>query len=127
DVVIRIPVMLGFVHAVHLAARNVTDRLQRAGTVLVLASMLVGATFPAWADRLTPRGTFDGIPQYWQDTTDWVSDNAEPGRGALLLPSSAFPDYLWGSTGDEPIQPLSTRSWILRNSVPLTPPGTIRT
>src|SRR5690606_34926921 len=34
DVVIRIPVMLGFVHAVHLAARNVTDRLQRAGTVL---------------------------------------------------------------------------------------------
>src|SRR5690606_17091281 len=71
-------------------------------------------------------GTFDGIPLYWQDATAWVSDNAQPGRGALLLPSSAFPDYLWGSTGDEPIQPLSTGSWILGNPVPLTPPGTIR-
>lgn len=126
DLLIRIPVMLGFVHALHLAARQLRDRPQRIGMALALGSILVGATYPAWADRLTPRGTFDGIPQYWQDTTDWVSDNAEPGRGALMLPSSAFPDYLWGSTGDEPIQPLSTGSWILRNSIPLTPAGTIR-
>lgn len=127
DLMIRIPITLGFVHALHLAARQMADRPQRIGLGLALGSVLVGATFPAWADRLTPRGTFDGIPQYWQDTTDWVSDNASPGRGALLLPSSAFPDYLWGSTGDEPIQPLSTGAWILRNSIPLTPAGTIRT
>lgn len=126
DVIIRIPVMLGFVHALHVGARALVDRPQRIGFGLALGSILVGATFPAWADRLAPRGTFDDIPQYWQDTTAWVSDNAEPGRGALLLPSSAFPDYLWGSTGDEPMQPLSTGSWIIRNSVPLTPAGTIR-
>ncbi|WP_313404642.1 alpha-(1-_3)-arabinofuranosyltransferase family protein [Aeromicrobium sp.] len=126
DLLIRIPVTLGFVHALHVAARRMADRPQRLGLGLALGSVLVGATFPAWADRLATRGTFDDIPQYWQDTTAWVSDNATPGRGALLLPSSAFPDYLWGSTGDEPIQPLSTGSWILRNSIPLTPAGTIR-
>lgn len=126
DLLIRIPIMLGLVHCVHVAAGRLKERPERLGLGLALGSILVGATFPAWADRLTPRGTFDGIPQYWQDTTDWVSDNAAPGRGALLLPSSAFPDYLWGSTGDEPIQPLSTGSWILRNSIPLTPAGTIR-
>lgn len=126
DVLIRIPVMLGFVHAVHLAGRAVVDRPQRIGVGLALGSVLVGATFPAWSDRLAPGGSFDGIPQYWQDATAWVSDHAEPGRGALLLPSSSFPDYLWGSTGDEPVQPLSTGSWIVRNAVPLTPPGTIR-
>ena len=127
DLLIRIPVLLGFVHAVHLAAGLLRERPQRIGLGLALGSVLVGATFPAWADRLAPRGTFDGIPQYWQETTAWVSDNAGPGRGAVLLPSSAFPDYLWGSTGDEPMQPLSTGQWILRNSIPLTPAGTIRT
>lgn len=126
DVLIRIPVMLGFVHALHVAARAVVDRPQRIGFGLALGSVLVGATFPAWSDRIAPSGSFDGVPQYWHDTTDWVSDNAKPGRGALLLPSSSFPDYLWGSTGDEPMQPMSTGSWIVRNAVPLTPAGTIR-
>ncbi len=126
DLVIRIPLTLGFVHALSVTARHLVTLPQRWGLGLALGSVLVGSTLPAWSDQLAPTGTFDGIPQYWQDSTDWVSDHAEPGRGAILLPSSAFPDYLWGSTGDEPIQPLSTGTWILRNSVPLTPAGTIR-
>lgn len=126
DVIIRIPVTLGFVHALSVSARYLRSVPQRWGLGLALGSVLVGAALPAWSDRLAPGGTFDGIPQYWQDASAWISDHAGPGNAALLLPSSAFPDYLWGSTGDEPVQPLSTGSWILRNSVPLTPPGTIR-
>lgn len=126
DVIVRIPLTLGFVHALAVAARHLKAVPQQWGLGLALGSVLVGAAMPAWSDRLTPAGTFDGIPQYWQDASAWISDHAGPGDAALLLPSSAFPDYLWGSTGDEPVQPLSTGSWILRNSIPLTPPGTIR-
>ena len=44
-----------------------------------------------------------------------------------MLPGSAFGDYLWGRPRDEVIQALGDTPWSLRNAVPLTPPGAIRT
>lgn len=128
DVVVRLPLALGAAHAVAvLAGRTRVDResrIQRAAVALIAVSAVVGATAPAWGATLPYRGSIEGeLPGYWDETAQWL---AERDGTALLAPSSAFADYLWGSTGDEPLQPLARSTWVVRNSVPLTPGATIR-
>jgi arabinofuranan 3-O-arabinosyltransferase len=43
-----------------------------------------------------------------------------------VLPASSFGTYAWGSTGDEPLQPLARSDWEVRNAIPLTPAAHIR-
>src|SRR5690606_5808856 len=58
--------------------------------------------------------------------TDWLGENAEQ-ENTLVLPGSAFGDYLWGRPRDEVVQALGTTAWSMRNAVPLVPPTAIRT
>lgn len=131
DVLIRLPLVLGLVHAATGLARGVTgsvrtQRTGRAAVALLTAAAVVGATVPAWTAELPRRGTFQDVPQYWMQAADWLDENAE-GQNTLVLPGSAFGDYLWGSPRDEVLQALAGTPWTVRNAVPLTPAGTIRT
>jgi arabinofuranan 3-O-arabinosyltransferase len=131
DVLIRLPLVLGLVHAATSLARGVTgsrrvQRTGRAAVALLAAASVVGATVPAWTAELPRRGTFHDVPQYWEQAADWLAENAE-GQNTLVLPGSAFGDYLWGSPRDEVLQSLAGTPWTVRNAVPLTPSGTIRT
>ncbi|MBS9533315.1 DUF3367 domain-containing protein [Mycobacterium sp. M1] len=96
--------------------------------LVVLTALLVG-TSPAWTGQLTPPGTFAAIPQYWRDTADWlVTHNAgspAPGR-VLVAPGAPFATQTWGTSHDEPLQVLDVGPWGVRDSIPLTPPQTIR-
>src|SRR5690606_39967300 len=49
------------------------------------------------------------IPGYWEDAVAWLDSHSE--GTALLVPSSSFATYLWGTLTDEPIQPLATSAW----------------
>lgn len=127
DVIIRLPLLLGLCHAVTLALRataGAADLVARTGVVLTVASCLVGAVLPAWSGRIAPSQAMEQIPGYWEDAVAWLDSHSE--GTALLVPSSSFATYLWGTLTDEPIQPLATSAWAVRNNVPLTPPGTIR-
>lgn len=127
DVLIRLPIALGVAHAIGSWLTTAQrDRLpyQQFGAVLVVASALIGATMPAWSGRLANNGAFEELPGYWPEAAHWLEEHAD--GTALLLPSSAFGTYAWGSTGDEPIQPLANSAWAVRNSVPLTSASTIR-
>ncbi|HEY4630843.1 MAG TPA: DUF3367 domain-containing protein, partial [Blastococcus sp.] len=131
DPVLRIPLALGVAHLCGILFRRVRrsgrDRLRplaHAGIgVMVLA--LIAVASPAVAGRLTAPTGFEALPPYWQQTADWLED-AQPSGRALLLPASSFGTYAWGSTSDEPLQPLAESPWEVRNAIPLTPAAHIR-
>jgi arabinofuranan 3-O-arabinosyltransferase len=150
DPVIRIPVVLGIAQllgriplpgwgpgsvpvSVWLRAFAHPERDKRvAATVVILAALAVSTSL-AWTGRLTPPGTFRAIPQYWHEAADWLSEHNSgsktgtpaPGR-VLVVPGAPFATQVWGTSHDEPLQVLGSSAWGVRDSIPLTPPQTIR-
>ncbi|MEU7142109.1 alpha-(1-_3)-arabinofuranosyltransferase [Nocardia sp. NPDC046473] len=135
---IRIPLVLGLAQLlakVPLPAsvpmpvwRSAFAHPERDRTVAVAALILTALTLStslAWTGKLAPRGAYDHVPAYWQQTADWLHHNASDTR-ALVVPGAPFGSQVWGLTRDEPLQALASTPWAIRDAVPLNPPGTIR-
>lgn len=139
---IRIPLVLGIAHLlsriplpgsvprpvwVHAYAHPEDDKRVAVG-IVVLTALLV-ATSLAWTGRLTPPGAFKAIPDYWHEAAEWLTEHKTagptPGR-VLVVPGAPFATQVWGNTHDEPLQVLGEFPWGVRDSIPLTPPQTIR-
>ncbi|MCV7397754.1 DUF3367 domain-containing protein [Mycobacterium paraseoulense] len=140
--VIRIPIVLGLAHAlgriplpgrrpasVWLRAFAHPERDRRVAVAIVVLTALMVSTSLAWTGRLTPPGTFSAIPRYWQETAAWLDEHNTgtpvPGR-VLVAPGAPFATQVWGTSHDEPLQVLGGSPWGVRDSIPLTPPQTIR-
>ncbi|MEV6096629.1 alpha-(1-_3)-arabinofuranosyltransferase [Nocardia sp. NPDC051981] len=135
---IRLPLVLGLAHLlsrVPLPAsvplpvwRRAFAHPERDRMVAVAALVLTALTLStslAWTGKLAPRGSYDRVPAYWQQTADWLAHNASDTR-ALVVPGAPFGSQVWGLTRDEPLQALASTPWAVRDSVPLNPPGAIR-
>lgn len=139
---IRIPIVLGIAHLLSRiplpgsAARRVWVRSfahpeddKRVAVGIVVLTALLVATSLAWTGRLTPPGAFKAIPDYWHQAADWLTehkaDGPTPGR-VLVVPGAPFATQVWGNSHDEPLQVLGEFPWGVRDSIPLTPPQTIR-
>jgi arabinofuranan 3-O-arabinosyltransferase len=139
---LRLPLALGLAHLLgriplpgsaprqewtNAFAHPERDKRVAVGVVVMVA--LAAATSLAWTGRLTPPGAFDAIPQYWHDTADWLDEHntgsPTPGR-VLVVPGAPFATQVWGNSHDEPLQVLGSSPWGARDSIPLTPPQTIR-
>jgi arabinofuranan 3-O-arabinosyltransferase len=105
------------------------ERDKRVAAGIVVLTALMAGTSLAWSGRITPPGTFSAIPRYWHDAADWLSAHntgaPTPGR-VLVVPGAPFATQLWGTSHDEPLQVLGNSPWGVRDSIPLTPPQTIR-
>ncbi|HUH70587.1 MAG TPA: alpha-(1-_3)-arabinofuranosyltransferase [Mycobacterium sp.] len=143
--VIRIPVVLGIAQllgriplpgsasaSVWLRAFAHPERDKRVAATVVVLTALGVSTSLAWTGRLTPPGTFSAIPRYWHEAADWLSEHnvseaggLNPGR-VLVVPGAPFATQVWGTSHDEPLQVLGSSPWGVRDSIPLTPPQTIR-
>lgn len=140
--VIRIPIALGLAQllgrvplpgrvpaAASLRAFAHPERDRRVAATVVILTALAVSTSLAWTGRLTPPGTFSAIPRYWQDAADWLTAHntgtPRPGR-VLVAPGAPFATQVWGTSHDEPLQVLGDSPWGVRDSIPLTPPQTIR-
>ncbi len=140
--VIRLPLVLGLAHLlsriplpgsaprpvwVRAFAHPENDKRVAVG-IVVMAALMV-ATSMAWTGRLTPPGAFSAIPDYWHQAADWLTKNntgqPAPGR-VLVVPGAPFATQVWGNSHDEPLQVLGESPWGVRDSIPLTPPQTIR-
>ncbi|MGH3521474.1 MAG: alpha-(1-_3)-arabinofuranosyltransferase, partial [Mycobacterium sp.] len=139
---IRIPVVLGLAELlgriplpgsaprpawIHAFAHPERDKRVAAGTVVLIALMV--STSLAWTGRVTPPGTFSAIPRYWHEAADWLTahNTGAPTAGrVLVVPGAPFATQLWGTSHDEPLQVLGDSPWGVRDSIPLTPPQTIR-
>ncbi|MDT5211114.1 MAG: arabinofuranan 3-O-arabinosyltransferase [Mycobacterium sp.] len=135
---LRLPLALGLAHLlgriplpgsaprrewVDAFAHPERDKRVAVGVVVLVA--LAAATSLAWTGRLTPPGAFVAIPQYWHDTADWLDEHNTGGR-VLVAPGAPFATQIWGNSHDEPLQVLGNGPWGVRDSIPLTPPETIR-
>ena len=139
DPIIRLPIVLGLAHLIGVlgqrkvaagrrdpaAGAAVGERFAAVGLVLVCVVSIVGAAGPALSGRLGQANEFEAIPTYWRQTANWLDENSD-GTTALLVPGSSFGFYIWGDPDDEPLQPLASSPWAVRDAVPLTPPGNIR-
>ena len=139
---IRIPVVLGVAQllgrvplpgsapkALWLNAFAHPERDKRIAVGMVTLTALIAATSLAWTGRITPPGTFTAIPRYWHEAADWLSSHntGTPAAGrVLVVPGAPFATQLWGTSHDEPLQVLGDSPWGVRDSIPLTPPQTIR-
>jgi arabinofuranan 3-O-arabinosyltransferase len=136
---LRLPLALGLAHLmgriplpgstarrewIHAFAHPERDKRVAVGVVVLAA--LAAATSLAWTGRLTPPGSFDAIPQYWHDTADWLDEHNSGGGRVLVAPGAPFATQVWGNSHDEPLQVLGSSPWGVRDSIPLTPPETIR-
>jgi arabinofuranan 3-O-arabinosyltransferase len=139
---IRIPVVLGLAHLLGRiplpgsvpkplwrSAFAHPERDKRVAVGIVVLTALMAGTSLAWTGRMTPPGTYSAIPRYWHDAADWLSAHntgvPKPGR-VLVVPGAPFATQLWGTSHDEPLQVLGDSPWGVRDSIPLTPPQTIR-
>ena len=138
---IRLPLVLGLAHLLgriplpgsaprrdwmRAFAHPENDKRVAVGIVVLVA--LAAGTSLAWTGRLTPPGAFDAIPPYWHQTADWLDEHnagSPPGR-VLVVPGAPFATQMWGTSHDEPLQVLGNSPWGVRDSIPLTPPETIR-
>ena len=95
----------------------------------MLAALAVGDV--AGVDRTArpARARSTAIPRYWHETADWLTAHntgtPTPGR-VLVVPGAPFATQVWGTSHDEPLQVLGDSPWGVRDSIPLTPPQTIR-
>jgi arabinofuranan 3-O-arabinosyltransferase len=133
DPVVRIPLVLGLVHLVSVlgarradAAPHGAARVPAAGVLVLAGAALLGSTVPAWTADLARSGSFTALPVYQTQAYDWLNTHADR-QNTLLLPASAFGDYLWGNPRDEVAQAYVRTPWSVRSAVPLAPPGAIRT
>ncbi|WP_307787635.1 alpha-(1-_3)-arabinofuranosyltransferase [Mycolicibacterium sp. S2-37] len=142
DPVLRLPLALGLIHLlsrvplpgsvprpVWLGALAHPERDRRVAVGIVVLTALAAGTSLAWTGRLTPPGAFSAIPSYWHEAAQWLDDNntGDPTAGrVLVVPGAPFATQIWGSSHDEPLQVLGDSPWGVRDSIPLTPPETIR-
>ena len=139
---IRIPIVLGLAQLLGriplpgsvpkplwLNAFAHPERNRRVAVGIVVLTALMAGTSLAWTGRIAPPGTYSAIPRYWHDAADWLSahNTGAPTRGrVLVVPGAPFATQLWGTSHDEPLQVLGDGPWGVRDSIPLTPPQTIR-
>jgi arabinofuranan 3-O-arabinosyltransferase len=127
DPLVRLPLAVGLAHAVDRLARAIAGRrlAVQAPAWGAVALVVLVAVSPGLSGAIAPHGTFSDMARQWKEAGAWLSDRAGDGR-ALVVPAASFGEYEWGRTIDEPIRPLSSAGYAVRDAVPLTPAGTIR-
>lgn len=98
-----------------------------AQAVLAVSAVSIGAIAlgPVLSNHLVSAGRVETMAGYWEGTSRWLAANSGGSR-ALIVPGAPFPNYFWGETGDDAIQPVAQSPWLVRSAVPLAQPGLIR-
>lgn len=87
------------------------------GTVAILGLLGVAA-LPALTGQLYPEGSYPSLPGYWNQAMAWINARGSLST-TLLLPGAAFGKFDWGTTNDQPAEPLAAVPWAGRDIAPL--------
>ena len=127
DLILRLPLALGVGFALDALMGRAALR-HPFGPRVVAGAMTVVVALGAWpmaTGTLARDRSFAAIPDYWAEAAQWLGEESPDGR-ALVVPGASFGIYSWGRTQDEPLQPLATSPWAVRDAVPLSSAGNIR-
>ncbi len=129
DPIVRLPLALGFGHAVVVGARAALVRWPRlAGAAplffLVPAALVLSLGQPYLMNHTRTPG-WDEISTPWRQARDYLAAHAD-GRTTLVLPGSGFAQQTWGWTLDEPLLVLGGVDLVTRSQVPIIPGQSIR-
>ena len=126
DLMLRLPLALGLMAAVDAGAQLALRKRLLPWVIPVGAALaVVAVTSPVLVGQLARPEGYRELPEYWTDAAEWL--DAQPAEGAvLMLPASSFADFEWGSTKDNPLQPLLGRPFVHRDAVPLGSIGATR-
>lgn len=126
DVVVRIPLALGAMASIDALARVVTRaRLVPALVPMAVCLVIVSVASPALVGQLARPESYRALPTYWKQAARWLDSQPEEGA-VLVLPAAGTADFEWGSTKDNPLQPLLERPFVHRDGVPLGSAGATR-
>ncbi|WP_166391618.1 alpha-(1-_3)-arabinofuranosyltransferase domain-containing protein [Nocardioides ochotonae] len=128
DPTVRLPLAIGFGHAVVLITRWVAARWPRhdprALVALVMAALVMSLGQPyLFNDSRTPGWT--EVSEPWQEAQRYLIEH-QGETATLILPGSGFAQQDWGWTIDEPLLLLGGVNRVVRSQVPLVPGQTIR-
>ena len=128
DPVLRLALALALAHALRSLLRDAVvlpaTRWLRPAGLVTAGAVIAGSAWPLWSGSITDGRTHGGIPAYWEQAASWLNDRGS-GR-ALVVPGSSFGVFIWGRPQDEPLQPVATSPWAVRDAVPLSSAGNIR-
>jgi len=133
DPLVRLPIALGVGHLLarvrvprQIALPRFEVRLPaRLLVTLAAAGLGLVAISPVLTNHLVSSQRVTAEPSWWASTAKWLAANGSGAR-ALVVPGSASPEYLWGGTVDNALQPVATTPWTVRDSVPLAQAGYVR-
>ena len=136
---LRLPLALGLAHLLgriplpgsapravwtHAFAHPERDKRVAVGVVVLVA--LAAATSLAWTGRLTPPGRLRRDPAVLARHRRLARRTQHRAAACWWRPGAPFATQVWGTSHDEPLQVLGDSPWGVRDSIPLTPPETIR-
>lgn len=126
DLVVRIPLSLGLIAGIEKGAAW-ADRSKLVPAVVPATVVLTVTALaaPALVGQLARAETYAHIPDYWTEAASWLDDQPDSGA-VLMVPATSFADFEWGSTKDNPLQPLLNRPFVHRDGVPLGSAGATR-
>ncbi len=129
DPIVRLPIALGFAHAVGLMVQWVVARrpsLADATAPLVVAPLLLVIALgqPYLVNHSRTPG-WDEISDPWQQAQAYLAAESDE-RTTLIVPGSGFAQQTWGWTLDEPLAVLGGVSRTTRSQVPIIPGQSIR-
>jgi arabinofuranan 3-O-arabinosyltransferase len=129
DPCVRLPIALGFGHAVsRVVAWAVVRRPQAArvqtAALLVPGLLVLSLGQPFLANHARTPG-WDEIAEPWQQAKAYLAEH-DDGRATLVVPGTGFAQQEWGWTLDEPFLILGGVDYVTRSQVPLIPGESIR-
>lgn len=125
DLILRLPLTVAFCHLLSAVWPTGPKPRWKVGLVCVLVGALVLSWWPALSGQLARDRTYSGIQDSWREAAFWLTKRGEAGR-ALIVPGASFAEFVWGRTGDEPLQAFGGYPWGVRDAVPLSSAGNIR-
>jgi arabinofuranan 3-O-arabinosyltransferase len=96
------------------ASRPAVVRVLAAGSAAVV---LAGLALPYLTGQVLNPGAFTAVPRYWSAVAGFLAAHS-PREPAFVVPGDAHGEYLWGSSLDDPLEPLARSPWVERGLVP---------